>query len=1177
MAEEKQAQIQEFRPTQLLHFRIIETLGQGGNGTVFRAFDQKRAEIVALKTLRNPSEITLNRFKREFFALKNHQHAGIVRVYEGYFEHEPPFFSMEWIKGKTLSQVLDDMERNPLVFDTADRETFALRLGIEVCEILEHVHSFDEIHRDLKPDNLFVSLRGHDLLSDFKVKMVDFGLLKQVGEEPKAQDTQGGMIVGTVHYLSPEQARSQTLDARSDLYSLGVILYRILACRLPHEAADVVGYLFKTVFDPPRPLAETAPQVRSELAELVERLLNKNPAERPPTARALKSSLQQLLHPGEVAEAVDLSSEDLLDLFSSPLLVPSFTGQQMALSALQKASGQLSSLRIVSVQGGSGSGKSALLQAWRNRVSSGQEAFLHLEFREDHFAWGDPLGQMLDSLIQSLDRSRIQQLFKDIYPYLSGVSRMLSQHFDCRSVGSLDYLPPGRKLQMLALNIVKLVQRLASRGPVYMVLDDLHLAPERFFGWLTLFLEQIEGRQLMLVLSHDPEQAGQPYQRLLAHLAAYPGFSLVELPPFDREALRDLLASMLPSTAQLQFNASFLDRFLQRTQGNPFCAVELFSRLYEEKILVIRRGEIGVADAGLLDLPLSLDQTLLQRVSHLPEPCPNLLRTLAIFGHRVPLRWLQATLGWSEEHFHSTLHTLLNAGYVEEIAGIQHELRFKVDGVRKLLYQTIPREDRVLLHQRVARTLEPLLDREDTQAMEQLAYHHEQSGNRVRMIKYLYLAGCRCLEAQEHERALQLFGRCLDHLAEDKNSYTQNLVHLKVAEVHQQCHHYEQALASYAKVLDLPHLSRIEKFRVHRGRYQCHLAQDQVAQLYAEACEMDLIAPHLGPKARAESWLCMGEAAWLHLGQAQLLQHNLEKAKTLLPDLERLPILETRAQLLVNDVVSAAKRIRFLLRNEYEPRFELQTQFAAVRMAAGHLDKALAMLQQQTSHSLEQLPPVLMVLQTLLTYRLKRLLAPDHSADEYLQIARRYVQRFDLQHVACWVVLHEAEQCLWEGRNEQADELLRGLARPERRLEADWSVCLLMRARYEQAASPDRASLDHFRAMQVEPRTFLPLQIAWLLARTAESALPLNQESPLVLRSLRAANALCRSLGLQLYQQLLFEAQARLLHHLEQKEKAEESEAEAARLARAIFGERFPAPFGLAPPEHLKTPSDQGA
>ncbi|MCB9397947.1 MAG: protein kinase [Acidobacteria bacterium] len=1172
MGEEKNVKVQEYRPTQILHFRIIETLGQGGNGTVFRAFDQKRAEVVALKTLRNPTEVTSSRFKREFFALKNHQHAGIVQVFDEFFDHDPPFFTMEWIKGKTLSQMLDDMERNPLVFNTKDRERFAIRLGIQVCEILEYIHSFEEIHRDLKPDNLFVNLNGTDLLAEFSVKMVDFGLLKQLGEN-KAHDTQGDMIVGTVHYLSPEQARSQSLDARSDLYSLGVILYRILALRLPHEAPDVVGYLFKTVFENPTPLMDLVPDVDPGLAHLVDRIMAKKMADRPPTAKALKQSLLHLLNPEIPDEVVDLSSEDLFDLFSAPLLVPTFSGHESVLRHLEQSARKLNALRILAIQGQAGSGKSELLRTWRTRVSDPRVTFLSLEFREETFINQDPVGLLVDSLIQSLSRDQVLQLFKDIYPYLTGVSRHLSHFFDARSVGNLEYLPPAKKMQLLAVNAVKLFQRLSERGPVFLILDDIHLAPERFFGWLTLFLEQFEGRQVLTLLTFDGERESVAFSRFRARIEGHLNYWCSNLEPLDEKAMEQFLLSMLPSGQTLKLESKFLKTFRTRTQGNPFCAIELFTRLYDEKHLVYSRGRIGVNDERLLHQPLTMDQALLAKMEQLPEAAANMLRVASIFGTRFPFRWLNQTLGWADEKFHQTIHTLLVGGFLEELSDEEHELRFRVDGFARLIYQHIPEAERTLLHQRIAKTLETQISREDVNGMEILAYHYERCQNLVRTIKYQYLAGCRSLELQDPDKAIALFQKCLKSLEQAHNHYTQNLVHLKMAEVYQMNGQVDLALESYTKVLDLPHLSKIEKYRVHRGRFHCFLERDLIDKAYKEAMEMEELGAQLGTKVRAESWVLVGQATWLHKADGRLWAQNIAKAKTLQPEMEGLPELETLAKLLSNDVVSAAKRIKFLIKNNYQPRFKLLIQFALIRFAAGHLDKALNLLKSNHRDSIDNLPPIIMVLQGLMTYRVRRLLAPDHSADEYLNIALRYVERFELNSYDCWIYLNHAEQLLWERKTEEARNVLAGKPVPNRQFERYWAACLQVQAAFETGTPPENRYLEIFRQIPFDTQTFFPLQVAWLLAKTSESLLPLNLDGPKTLKNLKVAVGLARTLGLNLYLSLLLDAIIRLYEHLKQPEKATECRTELVQLQANLFGDRPPPPFSSETPEHLQVPS----
>jgi serine/threonine protein kinase len=208
----------------LSHFRILDRIGEGGMGVVYRAEDENLHRAVALKVL--PPEAVANeerrlRFLREARAAASVTHPNIATIHEVDEADGVVFIAMELIEGKTLRELISG---KPLPLKDA------LRLGIEIGEGLARAHQGRVVHRDLKPDNVMVASDGH-------VKILDFGLAKLLeadGHAPTEQSrletisgemTERGRVMGTVSYMSPEQARGQTIDSRSDLFAFGVVLY----------------------------------------------------------------------------------------------------------------------------------------------------------------------------------------------------------------------------------------------------------------------------------------------------------------------------------------------------------------------------------------------------------------------------------------------------------------------------------------------------------------------------------------------------------------------------------------------------------------------------------------------------------------------------------------------------------------------------------------------------------------------------------------------------------------------------------------------------------------------------------------------------------------------------------------------------------------------------------------
>ena len=252
-------------------FELLDVCGKGAMGTVYRAWQtgmdrQVAVKILRSELLRDPSVV--KRFHREARAVARIQHPNIVTVFlVGETADGVPFLAMEYVEGEVLADVLDRERALPAVR--------GLRIARQIASALADAHSFGIVHRDLKPANLLLAQRRR--AADF-VKVLDFGIAKILrGEDapPEAGDKPGesrlsrtGTIFGTPHYISPEQAAGTEVDHRADIYSLGVILYRMMTGRLPFEGTGVAVLLAHMQKAPPRPCelaADLDPRVEAGL------------------------------------------------------------------------------------------------------------------------------------------------------------------------------------------------------------------------------------------------------------------------------------------------------------------------------------------------------------------------------------------------------------------------------------------------------------------------------------------------------------------------------------------------------------------------------------------------------------------------------------------------------------------------------------------------------------------------------------------------------------------------------------------------------------------------------------------------------------------------------------------------------------------------------------------------
>ena len=269
-------------PARVAQFRIVERIGRGGMGIVYRAEDEKLKRVVALKVLPedfDDDESRKRRFMREARVAASLAHANVATVHEVGEADGRIFIAMELVEGRTLRSVLDA---------GALALVDALRIAKEIARGVSLAHERGIAHRDLKPDNVMVR-------DDGVVKVLDFGLAKPVDVSPRESETmswtQEGRIVGTPGYMSPEQATGRPVDVRTDVFSIGVLLYEMLTGRRPFVGDTSMEILKATSRDVPVPVSKLAPRVSPALAEVVERCLSKSKEERYASAVDLLAAL----------------------------------------------------------------------------------------------------------------------------------------------------------------------------------------------------------------------------------------------------------------------------------------------------------------------------------------------------------------------------------------------------------------------------------------------------------------------------------------------------------------------------------------------------------------------------------------------------------------------------------------------------------------------------------------------------------------------------------------------------------------------------------------------------------------------------------------------------------------------------------------------------------------------
>lgn len=701
-------------------YQLLDELGSGSMGTVYRAFDRLNRYDIALKRVMgqpdDPNQstytnmdATLNRLAlaHEFQTLASLRHPHIINVLDYGFDTEgQPFFTMSLLE-----------KPQPITRAATDKPV-DVKVGflIQMLQALAYLHRRGIIHRDLKPDNALVTAGG-------EVKLLDFGLALL-----RERDQDAEVLSGTLAYIAPEVLQGQVASEAADLYAVGVMAYELLAGRHPFEAKSITDLIDSIISHPANMDALSAD---TDIVAIVKQLLDKLPENRYGEAYDVIAALSNAIHQSTPQETAAIRE--------SFLQAAKLVGRDRELSQLAEALSQAIDGKGSAwlVGGESGVGKSRLLDELRTRAMVKGALTLHgqavAEGGLSYQLWRDSLRRLaLTTEPSDADAGVLKQIIPDI-------GELLGRH-----IPDAPELEGHAGQQRLLQTIVGLFHK--TKQPMVLILEDLQWTEESLD--VLKLLNPMVGELPLLIIGNyrDDEKPNLP--------ADLPGMNVIKLDRLTGDGIAQLSASMLGDAGR---RPEVLDLLQKETEGNVFFLVEVVRALAEQ---AGRLTEVGRTTLPQHVFAGGVQQAVQQRLRRIPANARSLLNLAAVAGRLLDLDVLRASADLDLEEW---LAICSNAAVIDVLEG---QWRFAHDKLRDGLLKALSPEERRQLNSRLASVLQTVYaDMQDEYAA-LISEHYEEAGDLAQAAKWYARAGQHARASYAPTAAIHAYQKALQYWPE---------------------------------------------------------------------------------------------------------------------------------------------------------------------------------------------------------------------------------------------------------------------------------------------------------------------------------------------------------------------------------------------------------------------------
>lgn len=778
-------------------YQLQETVGSGGMGDVYRAIDLTTQQPVAVKclsvvgrrdantTLSNP---TVGRFRREFNVMVRLRHPNVTEVRDfGWLESGQPFLVMELVNGRTLSTALRMLHvaQGNTGPDTDTLERWHKAIWLQLCDALAFIHQNQMVHRDIKPGNIMLENGDED--QPGHLKLMDFGLASYAGDSMDLTKT--GSLIGTASYIAPEQALGQPIDARTDLYALGVLMYEMSTGRPLFSAEQPWAVVRMHIDATPVPPIFLNPAIPAYINAIILNLLSKRPEQRFATAEHVAEALRLKRLPEELAVRAKSGTDQ------AGLLGREAEFQQLRRTCEQ--AWQQSNMQCAFIVGEAGLGKSHLLNALVVWAKQNQAAVMSGVCAETaHMPYGAVAEALSTYLISRRQDKLRDRLLHGLRPQ---IARLVPEVAGPRPLEpSKEPSPTGQSQVRLFGAVAQLVARITAHKPLLWIIDDAQWLGDDAAELLSFIAKRNLPSRLCIVLAQRPLEVGLKDEKTEPNPVMNLGDSgctLISLHPIDEGEVRQLAQASLGHYA----SPNAIDLIVARADGNPLFIQELAHTLKVEH----PSPEALASVTQTLHLPVSarIARVMANRLSDMTDVQRQLMNWASISGREFNLDMLAQVAGQNADDWAALIDGLLNRQVLQEKRAAGREVyQFVHQQLRDVIYGRLEQTERKQMHAAFAQVLE-----QSGEAIPaDLEYHFGETDQINKAVQYGLAAGERAREVYAHRDARAYYERVLARIAH-LPAYQEQAAqaHFGLGETYFFQGHYAQARAEFEQVVAL--------------------------------------------------------------------------------------------------------------------------------------------------------------------------------------------------------------------------------------------------------------------------------------------------------------------------------------------------------------------------------------